>query len=188
MIKNSLNILKNIQISKSSTPLINGIIINGSLFRKSSNNLIMNEKNKNNDFQNSSSFIKLNNSRISLFENNYNNNNINTTIKQFNIINNRFYSSFKQPPPLSSGRGPIVVKSKKEAFIIYFTMLLAIACLSILYYIWYLKYQRLQLAKKSLEELENLSEDDIRKIIEADKLKKKNENNSVSKPVDTIYE
>ncbi|KAM9947189.1 hypothetical protein ACTFIT_000511 [Dictyostelium discoideum] len=179
MIKNSLNILKNIQIQKSSTPFINGITINRSIFTKSSNNLIMNEKN-------SSSFI--NNSRISLFENNYNNINT-TTIKQFNIKNNRFYSSFKQPPPpLSSGRGPIVVKSKKEAFIIYFTMLLAIACLSILYYIWYLKYQRLQLAKKSLEELENLSEDDIRKIIEADKLKKKNENNSVSKPVDTIYE
>ncbi|KAM9988301.1 hypothetical protein ACTFIZ_003677 [Dictyostelium cf. discoideum] len=187
MIKNSLNILKNIQTPKSSTPLINGITINRSIFTKSSNNLIMiNDKNKNN-VQNSSSFITLNNSRISLFENNYNN--INKTIKQFNIKNNRFYSSFKQPPPpLSSGRGPIVVKSKKEAFIIYFTMLLAIACLSILYYIWYLKYQRLQLAKKSLEELENLSEDDIRKIIEADKLKKKNENNSVSKPVDTIYE
>ncbi|EAL63297.1 hypothetical protein DDB_G0288309 [Dictyostelium discoideum AX4] len=135
MIKNSLNILKNIQIQKSSTPFINGITINRSIFTKSSNNLIMNEKN-------SSSFI--NNSRISLFENNYNNINT-TTIKQFNIKNNRFYSSFKQPPPpLSSGRGPIVVKSKKEAFIIYFTMLLAIACLSILYYIWYLKYQRLR--------------------------------------------
>ncbi|KAN0021835.1 hypothetical protein ACTFIU_003980 [Dictyostelium citrinum] len=181
MIKNSLKLLKNIQLPNPSTPLIKGITINRSIFTTSSNNIIHN-KNKN-SIENDS-FLKFNNSRIALFKNNCNS--IDKTIKQFS---NRFYSSFKQPPPpLSSGRGPIVVKSKKEAFIIYCTMLLAIACLSTLYYIWYLKYQRLQLAKKSLEELESLSEDDIRKIIEADKLKKKNEANNVSKPVDTIYE
>ncbi|KAN0024696.1 hypothetical protein ACTFIV_009105 [Dictyostelium citrinum] len=178
MIKNSLKLLKNIQLPNPSTHSTKGITINRSIFTTSSNNIIHNKNSIEND-----SFLKFNNSRIALFKKNCNS--IDKTIK----ISNRFYSSFKQPPPpLSSGRGPIVVKSKKEAFIIYCTMLLAIACLSTLYYIWYLKYQRLQLAKKSLEELESLSEDDIRKIIEADKLKKKNEANNVSKPVDTIYE
>ncbi|KAN0039223.1 hypothetical protein ACTA71_001417 [Dictyostelium dimigraforme] len=179
MIKNnSFSLLKN--IPKLSTSSINGITINRSIF--TSNNLIHKNKIQNEPL------TKFYNSRISLFENNYNG--TNKTIKHFNINNNRLYSSFKQPPPpLSSGRGPIVVKSKKEAFIIYFTMLLAMACLSVLYYIWYLKYKRLELAKRSLEELENLSEDDIRKMIEADKLKKKNEvHNYISKPVDRIYE
>ncbi|KAK5578805.1 hypothetical protein RB653_008478 [Dictyostelium firmibasis] len=166
MIKNSLNLLKN--IPKSSIPLINGIKTNSSIFTNiTSKNLICDKNSMQNDL-----LIKFNSSRISLFKNNFNG--ADKTIKQFN--NNRFYSSFKQPPPpLSSGRGPIVVKSKKEAFVIYITMLLAIACLSILYYIWYLKYKRLELAKKSIEELENLTEDDIRKLIEESKLKKKNE-------------
>ncbi|EGC35041.1 hypothetical protein DICPUDRAFT_79217 [Dictyostelium purpureum] len=104
-----------------------------------------------------------------------------------NININKYYSTSKIPPPLTN---QVVRKSGKELVSMYILLFVGCSIVCVIYYIAYLNYQRLDKLNKGIEEIENLSDDQIREIIAESKrakLEKEKENENIKKaPVDRI--